>query len=67
MDSASHTSCETGKLEALAHDANHRGVLVSELHVASEHVWITAKPRAPHVVANHRHGRRGGLFVGFDQ
>jgi hypothetical protein len=26
------------KLEALTHDPNHRGVLVSELHVASEHV-----------------------------
>ena len=54
------------KLEALTHDPDHRGVLVSELHVASEHVWIAAKPRAPHVVANHRHGGRCGLFVGFE-
>jgi hypothetical protein len=30
------------KLEALTHYANDRDVLVSELHGASEHVWIAA-------------------------
>ena len=55
------------KLEALTHDADHREVLAAELDVTPEHVGVAAKPRAPHLVADHRDRRRRGLFVGLDQ
>ena len=55
------------ELEALAHDPDHRGVVVAELHGASEHLRIARESRPPDVVADDRHGRRGGSCVVLDQ
>ena len=52
---------------AFPHDANDGHVFVPELHAASDHVRIAAKPRAPDLVTNDGHRRRGRLLVRFDE
>ena len=56
-----------GEREAFAHHADHRRVLVSELHGAAEHIGVAAEARSPHVVAEHGDRWRTGLLVGCNE
>ena len=55
------------ELEAFAHHADDRHVLVAKLHAAAKHIRIAAEARAPHLVADHGDRWRRGLRVGLHQ
>ena len=59
-----HSVVRDRELEAFAHHADHRRVLVAKLHGAAEHIGIAAEARAPHLVADHGDRWRRGLRVG---
>ena len=56
-----------GEREAFAHHADHRRVLVSELHGAAEHIGVAPEARSPHVVPEHGHRWRTWPLVGCNE
>ena len=56
-----------GERKAVAHHADHRRVLVSELHGAAEHIGIAPEARSPQVVSEHGHRWRTCPLVGCNE